>query len=719
MATKKVQIGIEVNKKGATKNYRKFTDDVSKSNRKIRNELQKTKAASSGLGLNLKSLAAAAGGLFIFSKVNTLIKESVRLAGEQASAEAKVRQTIAATGGAAGVTAEELKKMAQEFQAVTTFGDEVTLRGQSMLLTFKQIGKDVFPAATEAMLNLSVAMGTDVKEAAIQLGKALNDPKTGLTALRRVGITFSKQQETTIKNFQRTGDIASAQKLILAELESQFGGLARAVALTGEGPLVQFNNIVGDVKELLGDAFIPVILEATKGLKEFLVVGQKTGQLKSIFEGIADSARILFAVFSDTFNGLKAVFKIAAAGINSFVGIIFGSLSGITRAVGDVLRFLPDRLIPDGWVEGVEAATASLEELARQGIESGKDLFNEGIGSVEGGSRLVKTLQDIAAGAKDVKKEVAEIPGAAGLGGVTGGDTTDPAAARKAEKAATAALKAQEAKAAADARFIETEAKKFEAALAIRDEFRQISLSETEKELIEFQNDLKTKNLVLREAGLEEIDIVSMVIARRNELEISARKARIAALRGEGRDFVANLSVLAGANKKFGAIFKAAAITQTTIDTFVGAQAAFKSLAGIPIVGPVLGGVAAAAAIGAGLTRVAAIKGQSFQQGGIVGGGSFSGDNVPIRANSGEMVLNRSQQSNLLGLANGGGGGGGNQITFEAPRITVQGGDPAAVARAVGDTYQEQINNLATRLSDADVHELVQDRRIDIAFSAP
>jgi hypothetical protein len=52
---------------------------------------------------------------------------------------------------------------------------------------------------------------------------------------------------------------------------------------------------------------------------------------------------------------------------------------------------------------------------------------------------------------------------------------------------------------------------------------------------------------------------------------------------------------------------KAAAIAATTIDTYMSATAAFKSLAGIPIVGPVLGGVAAAAAIVAGLKNVKAI----------------------------------------------------------------------------------------------------------------
>lgn len=49
----------------------------------------------------------------------------------------------------------------------------------------------------------------------------------------------------------------------------------------------------------------------------------------------------------------------------------------------------------------------------------------------------------------------------------------------------------------------------------------------------------------------------------------------------------------------------------------------------------------------------------AYATGGIVGGNSTAGDNVSIRANSGEMILNKNQQSKLFNMINGGGGGGG------------------------------------------------------------
>ena len=70
---------------------------------------------------------------------------------------------------------------------VTRFEDDAIVSGQNMLLTFTNIGKDIFPQATEAMLNMSTAMGMDMQSAATMLGKALNDPIAGMTALGRAG----------------------------------------------------------------------------------------------------------------------------------------------------------------------------------------------------------------------------------------------------------------------------------------------------------------------------------------------------------------------------------------------------------------------------------------------------------------------------------------------------------------------------------------------------
>ena len=54
---------------------------------------------------------------------------------------------------------------------------------------------------------------------------------------------------------------------------------------------------------------------------------------------------------------------------------------------------------------------------------------------------------------------------------------------------------------------------------------------------------------------------------------------------------------------------------------------------------------------------------QRFADGGIVGGSSFTGDRVPAMVNSGEMILNKTQQARLFKIANGG-APGDNSVTF-------------------------------------------------------
>ena len=118
----------------------------------------------------------------------------------QEDAIAQLDARLKSTGNAAGFTSKQLQGMAASLQGVTRFGDEAIIEMQSLLLTFTEIGGDTFTDATEAILNVSTAMGQDLQTAAIQVGKALNDPILGVTALARSGIQFTQSQKDTIKS---------------------------------------------------------------------------------------------------------------------------------------------------------------------------------------------------------------------------------------------------------------------------------------------------------------------------------------------------------------------------------------------------------------------------------------------------------------------------------------------------------------------------------------
>jgi hypothetical protein len=90
-------------------------------------------------------------------------------------------------------------------------------------------------------------MGTSASGEAIRLGKALNDPIRGLTALTRVGVSFTDEQREQVKALQQSGDLMSAQKIILAELQQQFGGSGAAFAKTFTGQLELMGHELGTI----------------------------------------------------------------------------------------------------------------------------------------------------------------------------------------------------------------------------------------------------------------------------------------------------------------------------------------------------------------------------------------------------------------------------------------------------------------------------------------
>jgi hypothetical protein len=187
---------------------------------------------------------ALAGGAFVRNVIQATIA--------QEDAYRQLEARVKSTGQVAGFTADELLSLAGDFQRVTTFGDEAIAAMQSVLLTFTQIRGEEFNSATEAILNMSVALNKNLQEAALQVGKALNDPILGVSALREAGIQLTEEQTNLVRSLTEAGEVAEAQRVILSELETQFGGAARAAADTFGGALTQVKNAFGDLLESRG-----------------------------------------------------------------------------------------------------------------------------------------------------------------------------------------------------------------------------------------------------------------------------------------------------------------------------------------------------------------------------------------------------------------------------------------------------------------------------------
>jgi len=194
---------------------------------------------------------------------------SVKSANESEAQLAQLGAVLKSTGGVAGVTSQAAIDLSKALQKTTTFSDEAVLSVENLLLTFTGISKDKFPEATKAVLDMSVALGQDTKSSAIQLGKALQDPILGVTALRRVGVNFSDAQREVIKKLVETGKKSEAQKLILKELATEFGGSATAKTKTFGGALEQLRNSIDDLQEQFGTVIIQAITPFVKALAEW------------------------------------------------------------------------------------------------------------------------------------------------------------------------------------------------------------------------------------------------------------------------------------------------------------------------------------------------------------------------------------------------------------------------------------------------------------------
>lgn len=96
---------------------------------------------------------------------------------------------------------------------------------------------------------------------------------------------------------------------------------------------------------------------------------------------------------------------------------------------------------------------------------------------------------------------------------------------------------------------------------------------------------------------------------------------------------------------------------ESVANTEAAVTGAASSVASIPFVGAALA-VAAIASVLAALANI-----PKYATGGIVGGSSFFGDHMIARVNSGEMILNQSQQGKLFNMINN--GGGSNHITVD------------------------------------------------------
>lgn len=285
--------------------------------------------AFQAIGTAATNLAGAA-----LSKVGDFISGSITEASEWNSVIAQTEAVVKSTGMAAGLTAQQMADMATAMSASSgnsIFADDAILGAQNVLATFTQIQGTNFGDATQAILDISQAMGSDLQSSALQVGKALNDPIAGIGALSRVGVSFTDDQKAMIEAMVKTGDVAGAQQVILSELNKEFGGSAAAAVDTYAGQQALLAAQFADIQQTLGEALLPVLVRFGSYASEVLVpiIGDVVTQFANWISSV-DWPAIISAIdelylSSDAFiSGIDWQGMLASiqAGFNSFLAII-------------------------------------------------------------------------------------------------------------------------------------------------------------------------------------------------------------------------------------------------------------------------------------------------------------------------------------------------------------------------------------------------------------
>ena len=356
----------------------KVSGDIKDFTSKLEAIQKKTQDLTSGL----ETMGIRAGAAF--AGLSAVIGLTIGEYAKQEQAELRTAAVIKSTGEAAGVSAQAVFNLATSFQQTTTYADETVIAAENMLLTFKNIGANVFPQATAAVLDMATAMGQDLTSTAIQVGKALQDPILGITALRRVGVQFNEAQKDNIKAFVETNNLAGAQNVILKELQSEFGGAAEAAA-KGTGQFLQLKNQLGEVAEVIGKE----LFQSLSGV---------VGQLKEFFQRIAEDKELLKSIAS------FIKYATIITGVTSAMAIAVTGAVGLSNVIGFLTAEFAAGAIAGATFWEIALGPIGLLVLGFTAVATAAGLFFKAMEKPESS----KSLKEINSQLEDVNKELKE-----------------------------------------------------------------------------------------------------------------------------------------------------------------------------------------------------------------------------------------------------------------------------------------------------------------------
>jgi hypothetical protein len=298
----------------------------------------KLHAALSRLGRGVELGAAFDVGRRLAETVFHVAEGTIEAAEQAEKVTRQTEAVLKSTGDAAHVTAGHVADYATRLSNLTGVNRETIQSNSNLLLTFTNVrneagkGNDVFDQATKTVLDMSVALGEDGKSAAIQLGKALQDPIRGTVALRRVGVAFTVAQQKQIDTLVKSGHLMAAQKIILAELTKEFGGSAAAIGT----PWDKLKNVLHNVQVVVGTALLPTLDRVATLVARALPAALATarGWWDRNRVAVGQLAGVLVASLNPGLTGAKAT----VGKLSTSLGSLKADLGGVALAAAYLVR---------------------------------------------------------------------------------------------------------------------------------------------------------------------------------------------------------------------------------------------------------------------------------------------------------------------------------------------------------------------------------------------
>jgi hypothetical protein len=181
----------------------KATDKMTPAFNQMSNAADKVNKGISAFGLTMGGILP----ILTFAGIMDFANRSMEAFKKEQAAVANVEAGLRSTKNAAGLTINQLKTMSDTLMKNSIFGDEDILQNATaQLLTFTGITSQNFARVQTVVADVTTklkginATGEDLHGVSIMMGKAMENPIRGLTAMRRIGISFSDSEEQMVND---------------------------------------------------------------------------------------------------------------------------------------------------------------------------------------------------------------------------------------------------------------------------------------------------------------------------------------------------------------------------------------------------------------------------------------------------------------------------------------------------------------------------------------